>query len=208
VEDAVGAVSLLVVAEGLGDAEAVEGLAVDDVAAGALVGGDVEMHIGEAADRSVRVGAAERRAGRVDLGLGELRAAGLSHQGEDRVGAFAGALDERPGWGGGDTPPRRSRLDRERAAGDTWQGPFRGGPGRVVPADGVGAARGHQLPVLVLGKVSPQPRWLQVEAGGARLARVGAIPIARRRNELAGRLRPGGQAAVGESAVRDLLADR
>ena len=56
---AVGAVEVRVVPERLGDPEAVEAAAVDDRAAGAHLGRDVEMEIGEAAHGAVGVGALE-----------------------------------------------------------------------------------------------------------------------------------------------------
>ena len=67
---AVGAVLGGVVAQRRLDPARVEGLAVEHAAAGALVGGDVQVGVDPAAHGAGSVGAAERRAGGADLGLG------------------------------------------------------------------------------------------------------------------------------------------
>ena len=53
----VGSVDGGVAAERTGDPEAGEGAAVEDASAGAHLGGDVEVRVGEAEDRAVGVGA-------------------------------------------------------------------------------------------------------------------------------------------------------
>ena len=119
VEAPVGAVHVRVVTEGLGDAVGVEGLAGEDRAAGAQIGGDMQMHVGEADDVALAVGPAERRARGVQAGLGERRAAADPNQPEEAImaprtrtekheaavggGAELGAVGDRPER---DRPPR------------------------------------------------------------------------------------------------------
>ena len=93
---AVGAVEIRVVPERLGDPEAVEAAAVDDGAAGAHLGGDVEMEVGEAAHGAVAVGALEwlsACAGR-RLGVGAAVARGQEHEAAAEAGVAVDA-DER-----------------------------------------------------------------------------------------------------------------
>ena len=135
VEAPVGAVHVRVVTEGLGDAVGVEGLAGEDRAAGAQIGGDMQMHVGEAEDVALAVGPAERRARSVQAGLGERRAAADPNQPEEVAG---------PSLADREAP---TRLPCAGAAGSAATKPNRSPPRRDHPPGGRRAGRrlaGHR----------------------------------------------------------------
>jgi hypothetical protein len=102
---AVGAVVVGVVAEGLADPERVERLAVEDRAPGALVGGDVEVDVGEAEDRAVRVGDPDRPAGGAGPGLGRQGGGGRAESKRRRDQQGGGVFGE---WRQSSLPPMNS----------------------------------------------------------------------------------------------------
>src|SRR5207248_9854773 len=202
VEAAVRAVRLVVVPECLGGPEAVEVLAVDHLAAGAQVGGDMEVHVGETEEASAGALASERPAAGVDPRLREAFAVPRAHE-REAAGAAGGAgrrerkvalalRDERAAV--------RGRRDREVPPRDARGSPFRRWPGRPRARDRTRPGDGHQLSAAVPQHVCAEAGRLEVEPAALRLAFPAyavAVP-ARRGDEGAARYRAQREAAVGE----------
>ncbi len=201
VEAAVGPVVVLVVAERLREPVGMERLAVDDAAAGAQVGGDVHVGVGEAEDAAVGVDRRGGPAARANLGLGVAGAAPALAELEAgrRLGR---AEDERAALGrdrellaGGRAGQRRRAL---RAAPDR---PLRRRAGHVRVDHGAPLPRRHQRPPLALDQVGAEPGRLQVEAVGIGLVGgVGAVALLPAGDDEAA-VGTEGDAAVGERGL-------
>src|SRR5262249_47556493 len=91
----VRAMDVGVVPQRLLDAVAIERLAVDHPATCTLVGGDVQVHVREADDVTLLVGATEGLAARVGPGLRKRRAAAGAAGDEEARGAAAAGTSQR-----------------------------------------------------------------------------------------------------------------
>ena len=195
VEDPVRAVlaRVAVGAERPGDAEAVEVLAVDDVAAGADVRRHLEVEVREPEHRPVGIRAAERRAGRSDLGLRVRAAAADGDEGEARgclrrehKGAV-GSDREVLAFGG-----RFELASRERPFGEPAGGVAAGdGSGGVHAGDRI--AVGDERPARVIDGLTCRRQLGHEVEQSACAARL----LARGR----------GRAAGGLAAARDWIGD-
>jgi hypothetical protein len=195
----VGAVDGGVVAEGLGDPVGIEGLAVDHPPARALVGGDVQVHVGEADDVALVIGPPEGPAGRAHVRLRELTAASDANRDEQGGLPMSGGEDEVAGAPGGERAPLSQRPQGERTAGGLGDAPVSGRARRLGSPDHAAGPEGDQPAVTVHGQVAPQAGGLPEECGGGAPGRlVSPVGLAARADVPTHRDRPQREAGIGQ----------
>lgn len=138
------------VGQGIGDAVRVPGLAAVEAAAEKLIGHPVHVALQQAADAAVAGVALGRRAGRVQLGVGVVGAAGGRGEGDvAQRGATGGGREGDPAVARGVDPPVRRRA---------WGG---------VDADRTAWARGDESAVRRVEQVTAQRGRLHADTAGA-----------------------------------------
>src|SRR5215207_733722 len=202
----VRSVDASVVTERLADAVRIERLAVDHRSPGALIGGDVQMHVGEADDVAVAVGPAEGRTARAHVGLGERSTALLRNQGEtgSQPGRALAEQGEPSGWGDGELPPVPEEEPCSPA--ETPHGPFGCRPWTLGASDLASGTHPQEPPHLVLGQIGLQGRGLPEKRGGRCLIRlVRPIDVAADADEPPGQVGAQRKTGIGQLSWPDLL---